>query len=429
MVIRLGPAPASDVIGLSLDVSHLLPRRPMELTPKVVATLTLPPGKADALFPDDAVPGLALRLRAGGNRGWTFQYRIGRKQRRMSLGDASAISLHAVRKVASQLHARVKLGQDPAGEKHAAHVRAGETFGALLPQYLARRRDRLRPRAYVEVERHLAVHAKRLHGMPLASIARRDVAMVLSAVAAKLSAASANRVRSSLSGMLMWAVREGLIETNHAAWTEKREEALRTRLLSDSELRAIWSALPEGDYGDVVRLLILCAARREELGALSCHEVDLERALISLPAARVKNKRPREIALNEPAVAILKARREKNTGQRDLVFGQRGAHGFRDWSKQKQLLDQRIRAAGVEMPAWTLHDFRRLASTTMHERLSIQPHVVESCLGHVGHQRGTAGRYNLALYRADKAMAAARWGEFVMSVVEQRETKIVPIHA
>ena len=400
----------------------------MELTPKVVAALTLPPGKTDVLFPDDAVPGLALRLRAGGNRGWTFQYRIGRKQRRMSLGDASAISLHAVRKVASQLHARVKLGQDPAGEKHAAHVRAGETFGALLPQYLARQRDRLRPRAYVEVERHLAVHAKRLHGMPLASIARRDVATVLSAVAAKLSAASANRVRSSLSGMLMWAVREGLIETNHAAWTEKREEALRTRLISDSEFRAIWSALPEGGYSDVVRLLILCAARREELGALSWHEVDLERALISLPAVRVKNKRPREIALNEPAVAILRARWEKNTG-RDLVFGQYGARGFADWSKQKQLLDQRIRAAGVEMPAWTLHDFRRLASTTMHERLGIQPHVVEACLGHVGHQRGTPGRYNLALYRADKATAMARWGEFVTSVVGGPATKVVPLHA
>jgi len=297
-----------------------------------------------------------------------------------------------------------------------------------LPQYLARQRDRLRPRAYVEVERHLAVHAKRLHGMPLASIARRDVATVLSAVAAKLSAASANRVRSSLSGMLMWAVREGLIETNHAAWTEKREEALRTRLISDSEFRAIWSALPEGGYSDVVRLLILCAARREELGALSWHEVDLERALISLPAVRVKNKRPREIALNEPAVAILRARWEKNTG-RDLVFRQYGARGFADWSKQKQLLDQRIRAAGVEMPAWTLHDFRRLASTTMHERLGIQPHVVEACLGHVGHQRGTPGRYNLALYRADKATAMARWGEFVTSVVEGRATKVVPLHA
>src|SRR5215813_6775959 len=94
------------------------PEGPWNSRPK-----SLPRGKPDVLFPDDAVPGLALRLRAGGNRGWTFQYRIGRKQRRMSLGDASAISLHAVRKVASQLHARVKLGQDPAGEKHAAHVR------------------------------------------------------------------------------------------------------------------------------------------------------------------------------------------------------------------------------------------------------------------------------------------------------------------
>jgi integrase len=230
--------------------------------------------------------------------------------------------------------------------------------------------------------------------------------------------------------MFGWAIREGLLETNPTAWTEKRKEKLRDRLISDSELRTIWSALPdEGDYGDIVRPLILIAARRQEIGALAWHEVDLERALISLPPGRVKNKRPREIALNAPAAAILRARWEKSTRQRDLIFGQWGAHGFRDWSLQKKLLDERIHAAGVEMPPWVLHDFRRLFSTVAHERLAIQPHVVEACLGHVGHQRGTPGRYNLATYRAEKANAMARWGEFVVSVAEQREIKVVPIHA
>src|SRR5262249_55613886 len=139
-----------------VDASHLLPRKgSVKLTPKLVASLILPPGKDDHLVFDTEVPGLALRLRAGGSRSFTFQYRIGRKQRRMQLGATTAISLHAVRKIAGQLHAKIKLGEDPAGARADAHARADETFAAVLPRHLARQRERLRPRAYVEVERHL----------------------------------------------------------------------------------------------------------------------------------------------------------------------------------------------------------------------------------------------------------------------------------
>src|SRR5262249_11175443 len=155
---------------------------------------TLPPGKTDALYFDDAVPGLALRLRAGGRKGWVFQYRIGNKQRRLALGAATALTPHEARKRAALLHAEVKLGRDPVGDKSVARARASETFGAILPLFLARQRERLRPRALIEVDRHLKVHAKRLHHLPLADIARRDVAGVLTAVAAQLSGASANRV-------------------------------------------------------------------------------------------------------------------------------------------------------------------------------------------------------------------------------------------
>jgi Arm DNA-binding domain/Phage integrase central domain len=202
----------------------------MKLTPQVLTALTLPPGKADALFFDGEVPGLALRLRAGGTKGWIFQYRLGSKQRRLSLGSASAIPVHEARKLAAKLHAQVKLGQDPVGAKSEARARADETFGAVLPLFLARQKERLRPRAYAEVERHLKVHAKRLHALPLAGITRRDIAAILTATAARLSDASANRVRTSLSACFSWCIREGLLESNPAAWTERREETARNRV-------------------------------------------------------------------------------------------------------------------------------------------------------------------------------------------------------
>jgi integrase len=390
--------------------------------------LTLPPGKTDALHFDDVVPGLALRLRTGGGKVWVFQYRIGSKQRRLNIGAASALTPHEARKRAAVLHAEVKLGRDPADEKSKARTRASETLGALLPVFLSRQKERLRPRAYVEVERHLKVHAKRLHHLPLAGIARRDVAGVLTAVTAKLSGASANRVRTSLSSFFSWSIREGLIDTNPAAWTERREEAARTRLLTDHELRDIWAVLRDDAYGDIVRLLILTGARREEIGALRCSECNLDQALIVLPPERVKNRRAHEIVLSPPAVDILKSRPRltwPDGSPCDLVFG-RGVRGFADWVGSKADLDRRIMAArkaraAEEMPAWTLHDFRRLVSTTLHDQLNVAPHVVESILGHVGHKAGTAGRYNLAIYREEKRRALERWAAHIEMVVSDKK--------
>ena len=416
-----------------------------KLSPREISTLTLPPGKVDVLHFDDAIPGLALRLRAGGKKSWVFQYRVGTKQRRLSLGSATALHAHEARKRAALLHAEVKLGRDPVGDKTAAKARANETFGAVLPLFLARQKERLRPRAFVEVERHLNVHGKRLHHLPLAGITRRDVASVLTAVVVRLSGASANRVRTSLLSFFGWSIREGLLDSNPAAWTERREERARNRLLTDDELREIWASLRDDAYGAIIRLLILTGARREEIGGLRWSEVNLEHGLITLPHERVKSHRTHEIVLSAPAVAILRARPHltwPDGSPCDLVFG-RGARGFSDWVGSKIDLDKRIittrqvaaKQAGVDiakiqtMPAWVPHDFRRLISTTMHDRLGIAPHIVESILGHVGHQAGTAGRYNLALYRKEKAAALVLWAEHLLALIEGAPSKVVLLYS
>ena len=89
----------------------------MRLTKANVCKIAVPQGKSEHIQFDDSVPGFGLRIRVGGSRNWVFQYRVGAKQRRISLGAASAISAQKARERASELHARVKLGQDPGGEK------------------------------------------------------------------------------------------------------------------------------------------------------------------------------------------------------------------------------------------------------------------------------------------------------------------------
>jgi integrase len=195
-------------------------------------------------------------------------------------------------------------------------------------------------------------------------------------------------------------------------------------------VREIWVALRDDAYGDIIRLLILCGARREEIGGLRWSEVDLRQSLIVLPPERTKSRRQFEIILSPPALAILRARPRlawPDGSSCDLIFG-RGGRGFSDWVGSKADLDVSIMAArkikgAEEMPPWTLHDFRRFISTTLHDRLAVAPHIVESVLGHVGHQAGTPGRYNLALYREEKRRALERWAEHVLTLASGKPAK------
>ena len=372
----------------------------MKLSPSAVARLALPPGINDKIFFDDDLPGFGLRLRRSGDRSWWVQYAVAKRTRKLRLGSVAELDIGKARSTAKDVLARVRLGGDPAHEKRVGRVQAGETVGALLPAFLERQRARLKPRSYVETDRHLSRHCKPLHPLAITALDRRTIATCLAKIAKASGPVAANRVRSSLSAFLTWCAREGYIDTNPAAYTNKAvENGGRDRLLTDAELALIWRGLGEDQYGTIMKLLILTGARRDEIASLRWSEVDLDDDTITLPPSRTKNKREHVIPLSAPARALLAAqprRTEDDGSPRDFIFG-RGARGFSDWSGGKADLDARITAAnkGKPLPHWVPHDFRRAISTTLHERLGVPPHVVEIILAHVGgHKSGVAGIYN-----------------------------------
>lgn len=400
----------------------------MKLNKTTAMQIEVPRGKSEIVVFDDDIPGFGLRVRTGGSRIWIFQYRVGRKQRRLSFGPLATLTAQKARERAIQLHAQVKLGDDPAGQKIESRARASEIFEQALRPFLARQKERLKPRSYIEVERHLLMHAKKLHWLQLAKIDRRTIAGRLAEITTDNGPTAANRVRASLSAFFAWAVREGLVDTNPVINTNKAVEGgARHRVLSKSELRQIWEALPDDNYGAIVKLLALTGQRRDEIGGLRWSEVDLDNALISLPAERTKNKKPHDIALSPPAFAILKRR---GGGDGEYVFGKGAKAGYQGWSNSKELLDQRMITAGNTIPDWHLHDLRRTFSTVAHDELGAAPHVVEAALNHIsGHRAGVSGVYNKAVYAREKAALLARWADYLIAIVEEREPKVLAFQA
>jgi integrase len=383
----------------------------MRLTAANVDALKPDKSVADKIIFDDDVPGFGIRIRASGSRSWIYQYKRAGKTRRLVLGQASALKVAKARDIAADLHAKVRLGGDPAGEKRAAVDRARHTFGALSNRFLESvESGRLRERTKKEVRRHLNKYAAPLHSRSLDNVELRDIAELLSQIEKAGGAVTANRVRSTLSQLFAWGMREGVARANPAIGTNKRDESPRDRVLTGDELRAIWHAADSIPVaGDVVKLLALTGQRLNEIAQLRWTEVDLAGGVINLPKERTKNHRPHTIPLSCTALAILSAIKPDG----DSVFNSRKRGGpTANWSYVKELLDEH---SGVQH--WVLHDIRRSVATGMAD-IGIQPHIIEAVLNHVsGHRGGIAGIYNRSSYAAEKAAALARWDQHVASIV------------
>lgn len=111
----------------------------------------------------------------------------------------------------------------------------------------------MKPSTYSETERYLLTTARALHGKPIATITRRDIAEVLSGAATKVTKGTgevtANRLRATLSTLFTWSMKEGLVEVNPTIGTHRRAESVRKRTLVDPEraiglpvIRCLWAA-------------------------------------------------------------------------------------------------------------------------------------------------------------------------------------------
>jgi integrase len=256
----------------------------MKFTEKTIAALELPPGVNERLIADDDLTGLNLRMRRNAQgattKSWVYRYSVAGAPRKITL-DFAGHNLAAARKRAGDLQARVRLGADPAQERARTQADVRQTVEATIRLFLPTKRPVLRPSSYRQLERHLLRYLQPLHRTPLRLVTSAEVnALQLDVAAASGRATGINALRG-WSNFFAWCLRHGLIERNPTINVERLPPASRDRVLSASDIAAIWSATAdEGDYDSIIRLLLLTGCRANEIGALRWSEVFSDRLVL-----------------------------------------------------------------------------------------------------------------------------------------------------
>jgi integrase len=393
----------------------------MALTVAAVARIKTPPQGQQDHF-DKGYPGLALRVSYGGARAWIYLYRRHGKLKRMTLGRFPAMSLSDARQAWRDANAALGQGGDPARPPPAP-----ESFDTIANEWL--KRDQAKNRSAGEVKRVVERELKPAWtGREFTTISRRDIVQLIDAIEDRGHPIMARRIHAHLHRLFRWSVGRGIIEINPMADLPKPGEAPeRDRVLTDNELALIWKAAKSigWPFGPIVQLLILTAARRDEIGALRWQEIDGD--IIKLEGSRTKNGEARTIPLATSAVDLIA--QLPHIGESEFVFTTNGNASVSGWSKAKIQIDRAVRDLnfGADLPAWRLHDLRRTAGTGL-QRLKFNLQVVEAVLGHVaGSRAGIVGVYQRHDYNTEKRIALEAWSREIERITTGKQAAVLPM--
>jgi integrase len=371
---------------------------------------------------------MALRVSYGGGKSFVYFYRAGGRLRRMTLGTYPAMTLAGAREAWRKAREEAQAGRDPAKAK--ARPIPSTDFESIARDWLKRDRGKTTPRkdrSARELQRIVERELVPAWGhRPIADLGRRDILDLIDGIADRGAIIMARRVQAVVHRLLKWSVARGVIEINHAAGLPKPgHEVRRDRVLTDAELTTLWKAATDlgWPYGDAIKLLILTGARRDEIGSLQWHEIDLPNAKIRLEGMRTKSGAPHLIPLSGPAIQILEC--VPRIAGCEFVFTMNSKRSVTGWANAKDKLDQRCCGFGTP---WRIHDLRRSVATGL-QKLGVTLRVIEAVLGHVsGSRAGVVGIYQRHSFDAEKAAALEAWGAHVTALIEGREpAKVLPM--
>lgn len=340
--------------------------------------------------------GLFLRVRKGGSRQWFFIFRRGSVRKEIGLGGygqgTAPVSLALAREKADAIRERLARGEDLMHRK---------SFADVMDDVIAVKEASFRNEKHkAQWRMTLDKYAAPLHAKPIAEITRDDVVETLKPIWTTIPE-TADRTRMRIAAVIDHAKARGLfVGDNPADWRGGLKELLPARqklkrghhaAVPYKDLPAVMARLRAsvGVSARAVEFAALTAARSGEVRGAVRSEFDLEEALWTIPAERMKAGREHEVPLSARAVEIVRAAMQQSTSA--LVFeGGRAGKGISDTAMVKAL-----RAAGAGDA--TLHGLRSSFRDWAGDQTNYPRDVAEAALAHVltdkteaAYRRGTA---------------------------------------
>ena len=396
-----------------------------------IAVRNLKPGVTRREIPDAGARGLYVVIQPSGVKSFAVRYRHAGAPRKLTL--TPGLTLAAARKAAAAALYEVDQGRDPSIAKRQAkqmqRIASENTLRSIAEEYMKREGGRLRT-ARAQCAQLARLVYPTLGDRPIAEIRRSEVIRLLDKIeegrplGVKGGPVIADRTLAVIRKIMNWhATRSDDFRSpivRGMARTKAKERA-RERVLTDDELRAVWRCTEsfEGPFGRFVQVILLTAARRNEVSGMRWDEI--VGTDWTLPAARNKTK----VELVRPLSAAAQATLGKLPVLADCeyVFSANGRNPISGYTRFKKRFDKACGVAG-----WTLHDLRRTARSLM-SRAGVNSDHAERCLGHV--IAGVRGTYDRHEYHAEKqhafeALAAqidriVNPQENVVSITEARE--------
>jgi integrase len=409
------------------------------LTELGIDKLTPKKGKIVEVW-DKKTPGFGVRVMPSGFKSYFVMFRLGAKQRRLTLGRADPDKLKAVRKQAEEMLDAAKKGHDPA---LAIAEKRGNTFERVAEDYIREHVATLESAAEVAatIRRELIpVWRQRA----IADLSAQDAAQLIRAIKTrgndpepgKRKRASggpwaARKAFAAGSHLFNWAIGQHAYGITVSPFDRLEPKVLigkkldRDRVLDDREIAAVWQAADamSSPYREVVQMLMLSGQRLRDIAEMSWSEVDLDKRLITIPAARMKGDTAHVIPMSVPMLAILKSIDKGERG--DFVFSTtQGLKPFAGFSIPKVRLDAKIAEIMSPVPGWVLHDIRRTFRTGL-SMLRVVDRVAELCIAH--RTQGLHKVYDQHKYIDERREAMEAWAAKLAAILNPPPPNVVKL--
>lgn len=416
----------------------------------------------DKAFSESDGGGLFVEVMPGGAKVWRMRYRIGgqgTKQEKITLGDYPTYSLAEARSWRDDCKILAGRGLSPMALRRGdaipedATPAVKELAQAFIREWCLKTREKARikeeaakeadtveafaMRWYKEIAEPANSNPRNilraLEKDVIPAIGSKQVADVtvtdILAITDKIKNRGADQMalqtRNVLKRLFAYAIAREKTQFNPAAAIEAKFIASaksRDVALSSEEvgklLRAIYQSSMKRAHKLALHLLILCMVRKSELIEAKWEELDLEKAEWAIPGERMKKDKPHLVSLSRQAVAMFEELKGLASGS-EWVFPSRG-----DLKQPiaKSTLNVAVRALAIDVRDFVIHDFRRTASTHLHEA-GFNSDWIEKCLAH--ETKGIRGVYNRAQYADQRREMLQWWADFVDSQIQNGRGKVI----